>query len=44
MISTGHTAAEAEALPAGEPDGGSYAAILHLGSVTRDLAATGNRP
>ena len=35
MISTAHTAAEAEALPAGEPDGGSCAAILQLGSVTR---------
>ena len=35
MISTGHTAAEAGAQPAGEPDGGSCATSLHLGSVTR---------
>ena len=35
MISTAHTAAEAGALPAGEPDGGSCAASLDLGSVTR---------
>src|SRR5262249_44009603 len=35
MTSTGHTAAEAEALPAGEPDGGRGAAILDPGSVTR---------
>jgi p-cumate 2,3-dioxygenase subunit beta len=33
MIGTGHTAAEA--LPAGEPDRGTLAASLHLGSVTR---------
>ena len=35
MISTAHTAAEAEALPAGGPDGGTLAASLDLGSVTR---------
>jgi len=35
MISAAHTAAEAGALSAGEPDGGSCAARLDLGSVTR---------
>ena len=35
MISTGHTAAEAGTLPAGEPDDGTSAASLYLGSVTR---------
>ena len=35
MISTAHTAAGAEALPVGEPDDGTTATSLHLGSVTR---------
>ena len=35
MIRTGPTAAEPGMLPAGEPDGGSRAASLDLGSVTR---------
>ena len=35
MISAAHTAAAAETMPAGEPDGGSCATSLHLGSVTR---------